>query len=234
MTSSIMPPAMSTTASVVPQLPLSPANSVWNIVKNNISHFENWTYLIPTIGVVACCALLSPTFVLKGIGIGIVEYSFMSLMGHAVIKICNLKNEKPSEYVKMVMRAPVWITVVLPILEEGVFRGCLQPLLTRIILFLVPSAAVPAACTLWLGTPMSVALTISIIATALIFGIAHLSNGGMHRHSVIQSLFATLGGIIDGVAAAKLGLVASMTAHMIINTCTITEVKLYTPPERFN
>ena len=52
---------------------------------------------------------------------------------------------------------------LVPLLEEGIFRGIVQPLLTRAIQIIVPAAAAVAF------GPFSIAATVSIVASGIIF-----------------------------------------------------------------
>ena len=70
--------------------------------------------------------------------------------------------------------------------------------------------------TFLVGTPMHIATAVSILATAVFFGMAHLHND--HKNNVSQSINATISGIALGILATHFGLIASIGAHMVNNT----------------
>jgi membrane protease YdiL (CAAX protease family) len=188
-------------------------------LRENIGGPTNWLYLIPTIGAVALCVFLAPVSAPMGIATGVailIANAGVSIL----LKVTNLLVEdENSEYEKSVLKFPFLGTVVAPVLEEGIFRGLLQPLATRAILWIVPTAA--ALC---FGTGLSVAMTVSIVATGAIFGLAHSFND--HKNAHIQAVLTTFGGIAFGLIAGHYGLIAAITAHIINNTIAITFSKL--------
>jgi membrane protease YdiL (CAAX protease family) len=191
----------------------------WTVISENISDPKNWIYLVPTIGAVALCVFLAPATAPIGIAIGVVIFSVSGLAA-LVLKVTHLLDEDPdSEYQKTLLEHPILATLVAPILEEGFFRGLMQPLAARAILFIAPAAAA-----LYLGTGLSIAVTISIVATAAIFGLAHCFNS--HKNSHIQALTATCGGIALGLLTVQFGLAAAIAAHMVNNTIAMTLTKL--------
>ena len=192
----------------------------WTVISENISNPKNWIYLVPTIGAVALCVFLAPATAPLGIAAGVIIFSVNGLVALA-LKVANLVTEDPdSEYQKTLLEYPLLATLVAPILEEGFFRGLVQPLAARTILLVAPAAAA-----LYLGTGLSIAVTISIVATAAIFGLAHCFNN--HKNSHIQALTATCGGVAFGLLAAQFGLPAAIAAHMVNNTIAMTITKLF-------
>src|SRR5579872_2362088 len=107
----------------------------------------------------------------------------------------------------------------MPIVEEGLFRGILQPLTTHAILFVAPTAAAAFA-----ATSLSIAAAVSIVATGVIFGLAHLFNS--HKNAHIQAITAIFSGIGWGIARAQFGLPAVMAAHIVNNTIAVTLLTL--------
>jgi membrane protease YdiL (CAAX protease family) len=192
----------------------------WTVISENISDPKNWIYLIPTIGALALCVFLAPTTAPIGIAAGVTIFS-VNALATLVLKVTNLLAEDPdNEYRKTLLEYPILTTLIGPILEEGFFRGLIQPLTTRAILFIAPAAA----AALYVGTGLSVAVTISIVATAAIFGLAHAFNE--HKNSHIQAVLSTAGGIAFGLLAAQFGLAAAIVAHMVNNTIAMTLTKL--------
>ncbi len=177
-------------------------------------------YLVPTIGVLALGVIFAPSTVPIGIGIGVGVFA-LSTVTMIILKVCNLlADDDDSEYEKDILKYPLFGTLGAPIVEEGIFRGLLQPLATRAILFIVPAAAAA-----FLGTGLSIAVVVSIVATAAIFGFVHVFND--HKNSHIQAFAARLGGVAYGVVAAQFGLPAAIAAHIVNNTIAISLAKLF-------
>jgi membrane protease YdiL (CAAX protease family) len=191
-----------------------------NII-DNVSDPQNWLYLIPTIGTLAIGILFAPHFAI-GLGIGAAMACAkipiaLALRALGVLK----KEERDSEYEKSILSFPLLGTLIAPIVEEGFFRGVLQPLATRTMIWLVPAAAATA----FFGTGLSIATAVTIVATATLFGLAHLSNP--HKNSHIQAIITGVDGIVFGVLAAQFGLGASIAAHIAGNTLLITIGKIF-------
>lgn len=211
---------MSTAA--VSQTPSMESSSrpAWDVIRENASNPMNWLYLVPTIGVLALGVIFAPSTVPIGIGIGVGVFA-LSTVTMIILKVCNLlADDDDSEYEKDILKYPLFGTLGAPIVEEGIFRGLLQPLATRAILFIVPAAAAA-----FLGTGLSIAVVVSIVATAAIFGFVHVFND--HKNSHIQAFAATLGGVAFGVVAAQFGLPAAIAAHIVNNTIAISLAKLF-------
>lgn len=77
----------------------------------------------------------------------------------------------------------------------------------------------------FLGTGLSIATTVAIIASAAFFGLIHAFND--HKNSHLQAVVATIGGVILGVTAAQYGLAAAIAAHIVNNTLAIIVAKLH-------
>lgn len=209
------------TATVPQTTPMeSSSKPAWDVIRENASNPMNWLYLVPTIGVLALGVLFAPSTVPIGIGVGAGVF-VLSAVTLIVLKVCNLVADDPdSEYEKDIIKFPLSATLLAPFLEEGIFRGLLQPLATRAILFIVPAAAAA-----FLGTGLSIAVTVSIVGTAAIFGFVHVFND--HKNSHIQAFSCTLAGIAFGVVAAQFGLPAAIAAHIVNNTIAISLAKLF-------
>lgn len=193
---------------------------VWDVLRENVSDPMNWLYIVPTIGALALCVFLAPTAAPIGMAVGVA-----TCVGSAVVlialKVANLMTpDENSEYEQILREYPSLGTLVAPVIEEGIFRGLIQPLATRAILFLIPAAGAAL-----LGPSLSIAVTVSVVATAVLFGITHLFNS--HKNSHIQAIVTTFSGIAFGLIAAQFGLPAAIAAHMINNTILITINRLF-------
>jgi membrane protease YdiL (CAAX protease family) len=172
---------------------------------------RNFFFLIPTITGVALGILFLPNFSL-GLAIGAIELvvqitAFGILTSKGILK---KEDDKNSEYHKQIRKSLLAVCLFGPIVEEGVFRGFVQPLLTVGIQILVPAATAAL-----FGTGLSVATAVSVVATAVIFGAVHYFNP--HKNSHIQAVSCTVGGIVLGLLAVQFGIGASIAAHVANN-----------------
>jgi membrane protease YdiL (CAAX protease family) len=207
--------------STISQSQMSAASTVLNIedVKKNLCNPLKWLYLVPTIGTMAIGILFAPNF-----AIGLAAGGAISLIGIlSAVTLASLDimktSDEDSEYAKQIRAFPLFATIVAPVGEELVFRGAMQPLLTKAIVSLAPAAAVA-----FLGTSLSIATSVAIAASAALFGFVHIFNE--HEHSYIQAIVTAIQGVALGILAAQFGLAASIAAHMTTNTILITLGKL--------
>jgi membrane protease YdiL (CAAX protease family) len=208
------------------QIPTSSATLSFEDIKDNLCNPKNWYYLIPTVGAITLGILFAPNFSI-GLAAGGAIW-FVATTISATLATCGFANldDRNSEYMKTLFGFPLLATFFAPVGEELVFRGAIQPLLTRAIVWLVP-----AATAAFFGTGLGIATTVSIVATAAIFGFIHTFN--KHKNSHIQALVTGVQGIAFGVLAAQFGLGASIAAHMMVNTILFTLGRLVykEPPE---
>lgn len=188
-------------------------------IRKNLSTFKNWTYLIPTVGAIALGIIFAPSSAI-GVTVGAVNFVVMGITSIAVNALGWMSPDEDSEYSKTIHDNPLLGTLVAPILEELTFRGGMQPLLTRGVLWLAPAAAGA-----FLGSSMSIAATVALVATAALFGAVHCFND--HKNAHIQAIFCTVSGVADGLLALHFGLGASIAAHIVNNTLAITLCKLF-------
>lgn len=174
---------------------------------------QRWAYLVPTITAVALGILCISHFGLGLIaGVGMIVSSLILAF---VIDLC--KREEPktkgvrSNYEKELTSSLDSASLVAPLTEEAIFRGGIQPILAQIF-----EALIPAASATFLGTGLSGATVVAILATSLFFGVLHASND--HAHSHLQAFHATISGLILGCLAAKFGIGAAFAAHLTNNT----------------
>ncbi len=199
---------------------LSFQSSYWEVIKNNLYISEKWRYLVPIIGLLALGVILQPLNVPIGIAVGAANWAAQSVGALVVVYAhnkCRTEERGVSEnrvsYIKVSLEDAYWTVLILPIVEEGIFRGLLQPLLGYGIKSLVPLASAP-----FLGTGLSIAVSVSVVASSLIFGLAHLSN----KIGYLPPILATVSGVVYGVLAARLSLSASIASHVVNNTLAVT------------
>lgn len=112
--------------------------------------------------------------------------------------------------------------IAAPVLEEVLFRGGVQTLLTKVIAFCVPYfkqrsyGSIPAAnC-------------ISAIATGSLIGAVHFSNfKKTEGRAALQSIIIGISGIMFGITKECYGLFCSIVAHAVHNSLTDLSEKLY-------
>ncbi len=193
-------------------------------IKNNLSDPQKWLYLIPTIGAIAIGILSTSHFAL-GLAVGGAIVLTMIPISKSLERLGFLREDRGNEYSKLVRNFPLSGTLIAPVVEEGIFRGVIQPLIARSIIWLVPTATAA-----FFGAGFAVATAVSIVATATLFGFVHLFN--QHKNSHIQATITGIEGIAFGVLAAQFGLGASIAAHITVNTIVITIGKIfYKEPE---
>lgn len=177
-------------------------------------------YLGPLITTLALGSLFVPHFA-KGLAIGVATLGLNIATSASLYFFGAYEPEKrDSKYTKLVLSRPLDTTIGAPLLEEGVFRGVLQPTLQRIC-----QIALPVTGTLLFpGVAVSVATAAAILGTSLLFGAIHYTNP--HENSHIQAITSAIGGIPFGLAAARLGLGAAVGAHMMHNSIIITAQKV--------
>src|SRR6185503_6739912 len=134
---------MSISVAVQPPLANISASSAYAADRRErIIQPHNFLFLIPTITGIALGLLFLPNFGL-GLAIGAAELIFniasMSLLSKA--GILKHTDEKNSEYAKSIRKSLFEVSLFGPIAEEGIFRGLIQPLLTKSIQILAPAAA---------------------------------------------------------------------------------------------
>jgi membrane protease YdiL (CAAX protease family) len=179
-------------------------------IKKNLCNPERWLYLIPTVGAIAVGIFFAPNFAL-GLAAGGAMFMGASIVLLTLNALGVIKEDPNNEYEQILDRFPLLGTLAAPLGEELVFRGALQPLLTRAVVFLAPTAAAA-----FLGTGLSIAAAVSIAVTATLFGLIHISN--LHANSHIQAVIAAVQGVALGIIAVQFGLAASIAAHMAVNT----------------
>lgn len=194
------------------------APSRFETIKRNLKDSKTWEYLIPTIGCVALGIIKVPNFSL-GLAAGTVLY-LVSYTSVFLLKAAGLYHEdKQSKYIQELRKNAFIGSLACPIIEEFIFRAGVQPLAAHCIQRLIPATAGS-----FMGTNLSLALTISMVVTASFFGLAHYTNN--HKNLHLQAGIATIGGISFGVLAAKFGIGASIAAHIANNTIAITHLML--------
>ena len=170
---------------------------------------DRWLWIIPTITAIAIGVIFVPNFSI-GLAVGAVDLIVVAvgtvLLEHAGI-IDEAEEEEDSPYEENLL----YCALFAPVAEEAVFRGAIQPSLTGVV-----QALAPAAKASFLAAGLNVATTVSIVITSALFGAAHLLID--HKNARKQAISAGLGGIVNGVLAAKLGIGASIAEHIAFNS----------------
>lgn len=193
----------------VPLAPLPEANSS-----------PRWAELSIIITGIAAVIVLSyasvlPAYFILTAKISVLSTLFTFLLSAAFHVLTKSKeNEDPTvvnedSTVKDITENPWATCIVLPVVEEGIFRGLIQSGLQHLFFRILPAAII---CTLPL--PALIAMGIS----GLLFGAAHLSN-----NIKWQPIFSGLkGAVVYGPLFYHYGLLATIFAHTLNNTLVTT------------
>jgi membrane protease YdiL (CAAX protease family) len=160
---------------------------------------------------VSTCAQNSFTYSLfKGISVGVANLSALICLSNLLSYIPNIETtlanpERALEYMESNFTAEV---IEAPILEEIVFRVLIQNFFHSLATKIVPDTDVEI-----FSSKLKLATLVSILATAALFGWAHITSG----LGILHVILATISGITFGVLKEKYGLTASISAHMINN-----------------
>lgn len=173
---------------------------------------RNFLFLIPTITGIALGLLFLPNFGL-GLVVGMCGFVFNTISVNVLVNMGVFKyyDEKNSKYNHLIQNSLVSTSLYVPIAEEGMYRGCMHPLLTTSIQILVPATA-----TALFGTTLSVATGVSIVATSVLFGAMHYLNS--HKNVHLQATVNTVNGLVWGILTSLFGIGASMGAHIANNS----------------
>ena len=117
---------------------------------------------------------------------------------------------KESEYAKNALSDPIFSGVIVPVVEEVIFRAGIQAYLTEAFKGYISASSVTV---LGIALPGS---TAAIAVASVIFGAAHAFNP--HEGAGFQAVLATVIGGYFGVVYHQLGLGASCLAHIFHNT----------------
>jgi hypothetical protein len=166
-----------------------------------------WSHLVPVIATLSLGSLFIPNSAREVFNATLIGTS--ALMLTAVIH--KSTNPQESRY--------LFVLTGFAAARELIFRGTFQPLLTRAIVWIVPTATAT-----FLGTPLSIATGVSIVAIAAIVGFINFSNEYKNASLpdvLYLSLSTTITDIALGVLAARFGLEASLAAGSIFTTILI-------------
>jgi len=116
--------------------------------------------------------------------------------------------ERMNKYIDFIMRNPKAVIVKGPVLEELVFRGLLQPVLTKGVAFIYGDKEIEV-----FNHKIKIAEAVGVTASSVLFGMAHLTNGT----GVQQVISTTLTGLVLGTLKNRYGLLSATSAHMTNN-----------------
>lgn len=191
---------------------------------NPVFQPKKWQWLIPVITATALGAIFVPKFGL-GLVLGSVQwittFSIITLLSKlGAIKFSMGPSKEPSAYELQIKENLLTTAIFIPLIEESIFRGGIQPLFSQIIKRLSPSSA----STPFLKKSISIPTAAGIAITAGLFGAIHLPNP--HNEARIQAIIATFIGISHGTYSAKWGISAAIAAHIANNTISCIELEL--------
>jgi hypothetical protein len=199
--------------SAISQFPISitsECRSILDDIKNKLCDPKRWLYLIPVVSAIAIGILCAPNFAL-GLAAGGALWVGITIINLGLNLLCKVKDG--SKYNKEIVDHPLEVALLAPVIEELIFRGAMQPLFTRAIVWLAPTATAA-----FFGSGLGTATVVSIVATSVLFGLLHLGNKDVNENVHFQVVYAGILGIPLGILAVQFGLGASIAAHIAINT----------------
>jgi len=151
-----------------------------------------------------------------GITVGIYDFSSSVLLELGLERMglgSVLANEIEAALYEESLKDVFDAVVVAPILEEFIFRFLLQNVFHFVARNVLPDINVDL-----FSYQIKLAALTSIVATSLLFGLAHLGNG----LGIIQVILCTVGGITLGILKQHYGMLACTAAHMTNNAIAET------------
>lgn len=152
---------------------------------------------------------------------GLIVVATISTVTHSIFRCTsNTPVQERNEFEQLILNLPPYLTCVLvPAIEEVVFRTLVQGGLYAALSYVLPATAVIAV----VGLEFPLAAVVSIVATGVIFGLAHGSN---HRDDpfarISQVALTSIGSIfVEGPLYYAFGLWASTVAHITHNTLSL-------------
>ena len=118
---------------------------------------DRWRWAAPTITAIAIGVIFIPNFSI-GLAVGAVDFIII-VTGIVFLEEVSIINK--AEKVLLDEEDLLGTSLFVPIAEEGIYRGGIQPFLTHIVQTLVPAANAS-----FLGTRLNVATTVSIVITS--------------------------------------------------------------------
>lgn len=172
--------------------------------------------LAPTFCVIALGAVFLPHFSLA-LAIGTVNF-ILTLVIIGILALFIPNKPVKQEYIDFLLKNPLYVTLMGPVLEELIFRGTLLNIAIFALICVIPcSATLP-----FFGTGLSIAVASSLLVTSLGFGLCHFPGS----ESIAQVVGTTSGGIVFGLLAIQFGLTAAIGAHIMNNVIVMMLLKL--------
>jgi membrane protease YdiL (CAAX protease family) len=216
---------MASAISVAPAPPIPEVSRVKQIVAEEtaavvrIQKIAQCAMIIAALGITIAlsAAGVLPLTILTVAKISVIALGIKVVIAGVVSAYQKKEDEKESAYEKRIKEMhPIAPAVLIPIVEEGIFRGILQGGLYWVLARIVPLATVTL-----LGIQFSAAALASILIAGSIFGIIHATNG--HDLANVQAFVAALSGVfVLGPLYHFYGLWASILDHIMTNTLATT------------
>lgn len=149
-----------------------------------------------------------------GVGVGVLDFTVSVILASVVSAVESLAKVgadpvKAAEYAAMI-GANFWqVAVLIPVIEEIIFRVIIQGTIEFVAEKVFGDREVEI-----FSHKIKLAALISIVATSVLFGLAHLSSG----MGIAQVVVTTVSGLVFGILRHKYNPLASMAAHITNNT----------------
>lgn len=176
---------------------------------NIITQKEIRSTLTNVVVTVALACFISHSFF-----VGAVVGTAIGLLTITVVVLANREikeSQRDKKYNNYLFNHLFASCVTGPAVEEILYRGIYLSAIQFVASLIVPAVATPVA----------------LVASSIIFGRAHLSNG--HSSVKQQAAGATIKGLVYGAVFLRWGLVASIGTHILNNTLAL--LPLYLIPE---
>lgn len=180
------------------------------VQKNTDTSNDALSYFIVMGLVIIAGAVLDPYFHV-GLFVGVANWLISIPIANVLRSFLPINTDVNKDASHTFDYDPLYVSLIAPIWEELIFRGCIQSTLLLLIPLLIPSTA-----TLFIAPGLSAAALMSVIITSVAFGLAHIGNN--HSGSYVQGAVTTLSGLNLGLLTIYFGLPAAIASHIANNT----------------
>lgn len=202
--------------------PIEPSVKKFDQKEENIKLIR-WLKLMPAVAFLGVGATCLPHFALGcAIAAGVFAINFvMARMISAFVK-----PKMKQEYLDIIKNRLLLVTLADPILEGLVFQGAIL----KLSLLLIGLAFPPTLILPFLNTSLSIAATIAIFITAVLYAHMHVYNAEENNHAQVASSF--LLSVTCGVLATQFGWLVSLGAHVSNNVIAIFNLSTRSDEEK--
>jgi len=162
--------------------------------------------IIATVIILSCASILPAYFIFTA-QVSLIT-TILARLIHLLLPQQISNKEKVEEAEEIAENHPIIPCVLLPVVEEGIFRGILQSGLQSLLTRFIPNTLI------W---SLTLPALLAIGITSVLFGAAHIP-----LNNPWQPLTAALNGVVYGLLFYHYGLPSAIFKHMIHNTIIYT------------